>query len=152
MRVRPRTSTRAEARIADRPNEVAHALSTPLSHAPCCAPLTLLVVSTVEGISDSWTSVVGQAGLGAPVMMLRIFFRHARRTELLADRLLPPPPRQRTPQASNVRHPCTTPHAVSPARTLRTRIKKAKLRSLRSARSSTWSQRERATSASHSLR
>jgi len=151
MRARPRKSTRAEARIADRPNEVAYALSTPLSHAPCCAPPTLLVVSTVEGISDSGTSVIGQAGLGA-TLLLRLFFRHARRTELLADRLLPPPPRQRTPQASNVRHPCTTPHAVSPERTLRTRIKKAKLRSLRSARSSTWSQRERATSASHSLR
>ena len=99
MRARPRKSTRAEARIADRPNEVAYALSTPLSHAPCCAPLTLLIVSTVEGISDSGTSVVGQAGLGAYVLLLRLFFRHARRTELLADRLLPPPPRQHTPQA-----------------------------------------------------
>ncbi len=58
-------------------------------HAPCCAPLALLVVSEVADVSDSRASVVGLAALRAPVLGLHIVFRRARLAEPLANRLPP---------------------------------------------------------------
>jgi len=119
--------------------------------APCCAPLALLVVSDVADLSDSRTSVVGLAALRAPVLGLHIVFRHARLAEPLADRLAPAATSARTTRSSIALHPLPRRSLCSPSRTLRTRIKKAKLRNLRSARCSSLSQSASATSASHSL-